>query len=142
MNLEEFEEIDKIKTKILKYIMYKKRTEQEVRKKFETVDENILDNIIEDLKENGYINDEIYIKKAFSEYMNLRNMSIKEITYKLQAKGIDRNILESYISNNNEELQEYEKKSAQNIYNKKSSSMEKNDIKQYLLRKGYKSENI
>ena len=33
-------------------------------------------------------------------------------------------------------------KSAKNIINKKSSSMEIEEIKQYLLKKGYKSENI
>ena len=31
--LEELEQFDKLKTKILKYIMYKKRTEQEVKRK-------------------------------------------------------------------------------------------------------------
>ena len=40
------EEFDKEKNKVLKYILYKKRTEQEIRKKFiSTIDENILDFI-------------------------------------------------------------------------------------------------
>lgn len=142
MNLEEFEAIDKIKSKMLKYIMYKKRTEREVRQKFADIDESMLDNIIEDLKENGYINDENYIKRAVAEYMNLKNLSIKEISYKLQAKGIKRDTLENYISEHKDELIEYEKMSAQNIYNKKIGSMEEFEIKQYLLKKGYKPENI
>ena len=37
------EEFDQQKTKILKYILYKKITEQEIRKKFaSTIDENML----------------------------------------------------------------------------------------------------
>ena len=36
------EEFDKQKTKILKYIMYKKRTENEIRIKFNTIDEDLL----------------------------------------------------------------------------------------------------
>ena len=41
-----------------------------------------------------------------------------------------------------EELEEYEIKSASNIIYKKSTSMEQEEIKQYLLKKGYKLENI
>ena len=43
---------------------------------------------------------------------------------------------------NKEELEEYEIKSAENIFYKKTNSMEDEEIKQYLLKKGYKSENI
>ena len=50
------QEFDNIKTKMLKYIMYKKRTEKEVRQKFSSsVDEILLDDVIENLKELGYI---------------------------------------------------------------------------------------
>jgi SOS response regulatory protein OraA/RecX len=50
-NIEEF---DKLKTKILKYIMYKKRTEKEVIQKFSSsVDQNLLEDVIEHLKEIG-----------------------------------------------------------------------------------------
>ena len=70
------EEFDQNKTQVMKYILYKKRTESEVRKKFcHTIDENILEDIIEYVKEAGYINDKEYIKKLVSEYMNLKTMS-------------------------------------------------------------------
>ena len=46
------EEFDKAKTKILKYIIYKKRSENEIRRKYEKeIDENMLEDIIEYLKE-------------------------------------------------------------------------------------------
>ena len=52
------EEFDREKTKILKYIMYKKRTENEVRNKFKlTIEENLLEDIIDYLKETRYISD-------------------------------------------------------------------------------------
>ena len=48
------EEFDKAKTKILKYIIYKKRSENEIRKKFsKEFDENLLEDIIEYLKAKG-----------------------------------------------------------------------------------------
>ncbi len=137
------EEFDKQKTKVLKYILYKKRTEQEVRKKFSgTMEENMLEDIIHYLKEAKYINDHEFIEKTIHNFMALKNLSIKEIQYKLIAKGLSKNDIEDYLYENKEELEQYETKSAENILYKKSVSMEQEEIKQYLLKKGYKLENI
>lgn len=139
-NLEEF---DREKTKVLKYILYKKRSEYEVRNKFsKTIDEELLEDIIEYLKEAKYIDDEEYIRKTVNQFKLLKNMSMKEIEYKLLSKGLKRNDIEDYIYKNKEELEEYEIKSAKNIINKKQASMEQDEIKTYLLKKGYKSDNI
>ena len=137
------EEFDKGKTKILKYILYKKRSENEVRRKFaKELDENMLEDIIEYLKEAKYINDNDYIRRTVNNFIILKNLSIKELKYKLLAKGLNKNYIEDYIYENKEELEEYEIKSISNIFYKKSASMEQDEIKQYLLKKGYKSENI
>lgn len=137
------EEFDVAKTKVLKYIMYKKRTEQEIRRKFASIeDQELLDDIIENLKEIGYINDENYIERAVAEFMNLNNLSLKELKYKLLSKGIDSNTLENYIYNHKEELEEYEIKSAKNIILKKQNNMEEQALIQSLLKKGYKMDLI
>ena len=139
----ELEEFDKQKTKILKYILYKKRTENEIRTKFAgTMVDNLLEDIIDYLKEAKYINDKEFIEKTVNNFMILKNLSIKEIKYKLLAKGISKKIIEDYIYENKDELEEYEKRSATNIINKKQNTMELDEIKQYLLKKGYKSDNI
>ena len=136
-------EYDKLKTKVLKYIMYKKRTEKEVIQKFEaTIETEILEDIVEELKENGYINDENYIERSIHEFTALKNMSIKEIKYKLFAKGLSSDIIDEYISKRIDELTDYELQSAKNIIYKKQSSMKIEDIKQLLLKKGYMSDNI
>lgn len=140
--MEYIEEFDKLKTKVLKYILFKKRTEQEIRQKFRQDEGNMLDDVIEELKQNGYINDESYIERAINEYMNLKNMSIKEIEYKLMAKGISKEIIQDYIYTNKEKLLEYEIKSATNIINKKSYSSEKEEILNYLRKKGYMEESL
>ena len=135
------EEFDREKTKVFKYIMFKKRTENEIRNKFRTqIQEEMLEEIIEYLKEAGYINDYNFIEKQVNEYMNLKNMSIQEMKYKLTVKGIDRKLIEKYIEDNIEELKEYEKKSAEKIKIKKSTQMDEQEIKQYLYKKGYKVE--
>ena len=135
----DIKEFDNQKTKILKYIMYKKRTEYEVRTKFKNqVDEDMLDDIIEYLKEAKYINDYEFIEKQVNEYMLLKTMSIKEIKYKLYGKGLDKKLIEKYIDENYERLQEYENKCIEKIKTKKSQTMDKQEIQQYLYRKGYK----
>ena len=128
-SLEEFEKFDKMKSKVLKYVLYKKRTEQEVRQKFsKELEENILNDIIEELKDNSYIDDYNYIERAINEFVNLKSLSIKEIKYKLYSKGVKSSLIEEYINKNIDTLQEYEEKSACKIYNKKINAMNSCEI--------------
>ncbi len=137
------EEFDKAKTKVLKYILYKKRSENEVRNKFsKDIDENLLEDVIEYLKEAKYIDDKDYIKRTVNNFIALKNLSIKEINYKLLAKGLNKNDIDDYIYENRDVLEEYEIKSAANIIYKKSGTLEDDEIKQYLMKKGYKIDNI
>lgn len=135
------EEYDKEKSKVLKYVLYKKRSKEEVKNKFyNVIDSEMLNDIIEELEENGYINDSNYISRAINEFMALNNMSIKEIKYKLQTKGISSSLIDDYISSHKEELVEYEFESAKKIAIKKSNIMEKEEILTFLLKKGYMKE--
>lgn len=135
------EEFDKAKTKILRYILYKKRTENEVRTKFKNdIDEEMLEDAIEYLKENKYIDDEDYIERIINNFKILKKMSITELKYKLQAKGLNKNLIEDYIYQNKEDLTEYEINSAEKIILKKEQ--EKPEIISYLMKKGYKRDNI
>lgn len=142
IDYEELKEYDRNKTKVLKYVIYKKRTENEIRRKFENdIDSNMLEDIIEELKENKYISDNQYIERAVNEYMALKNLSLKQIRYKLQSKGISNSLIEEYFSNNREDLIEYEIKSAINIINKKYNDPAE-EIIQNLLKKGFEYDNV
>lgn len=139
IDLEKLKEFDEQKTKVFKYITYKKRTEQEVRNKFRgQIEEQMLEEIIEYLKEAKYLDDYEFIEKQVREYMNLKTMSITEMKYKLTAKGLDRKLIEKYIDNNYEELQEYEQRCIEKIKSRKAGVMEEQELQQYLYRKGYK----
>lgn len=140
--LEEMKKIEDFRSRVLKYIVYKKRTESEIRKKFENEDQDLLDDTIEYFKGQKYINDEDYIRRAVNEFIALKNMSIKEVKYKLVQKGINSNLLDDYICKNKEAMLEYEISSCKNIILKKSSKMEIENIKNYLYSKGYMSESI
>lgn len=142
-NFENIEEFDKLKTKVLKYIMYKKRTEKEVYQKFSSSDdENLLEDVIEHLKEIGYINDNNYIERAMNEFMAINTFSIKEIKNKLYAKGISSAIIDAYFCKHEEEIQEYELKCAKKIILKKQNQITKEEIEQFLYRKGYQLDTI
>lgn len=139
IDLEKLKEFDEQKTKVFKYITYKKRTEQEVRNKFRgQIEEQMLEEIIEYLKEAKYLDDYEFIEKQVREYMNLKIMSITEMKYKLTAKGLDRKLIEKYIDNNYEELKEYEQRCVEKIKSRKAGVMGEQELQQYLYRKGYK----
>ena len=141
-DLEYEEKVDKLKSRVLKYVMYKKRSEHEIREKFQDEDRDILDDVIARLTELGYIDDLNYVERSINEFKAIKNMSLKEISFKLMSKGINKNIIDNYIYNHKEELLDYEIKSAKNIIIKKQNQMEPEDIKTYLFKKGYMSESI
>ena len=138
----ELKEFEDLKTKVLKYVLYKKRTEKEVRQKFTENTGNLLDNVIDYLKQENYINDTSYIERSINEIQKLKNLSIKEVKYKMLAKGLSSKLVDEYIYEHKEKMLEYEIKSATTIFIKKTNTMEKEDIQNYLRKKGYMEESI
>ena len=142
-NMYTIEEYDKFKQKMLKYIMYKKRSETEIRQKFADSDENMLEDAIEYFKELNYINDNIYVERAIKEFMAINTLSIKEISYILYNKGIDRKTVDNYIYTHREELLDYEIECATKLVNKKMTTEDDEEkVREFLFKKGYMSETI
>ena len=102
----------------------------------------MLDDIIEYLKEAKYIDDKQYIERTINNFQILKNLSLVEVKNKLITKGIRKDDIEDYFYENKEKLENYEIKSIKNIIQKKQKDMEFDKIKLYLLKKGYKSDNI
>ena len=73
--------------------------------------------------------------------MALKNLSLKQIKYKLQSKGIRVNLIEDYFQEHNDDLKEYEIKSANNIITKKYDQPAE-EIIQFLLKKGFEYDNV
>lgn len=141
--LEELEKYDKLKTKVLKYALYKKRSEYEIKQKFRNeIEENMLEDIIGELKSNLYISDENYVERAVNEFIALNKLSIKEIKYKLCTKGIKNDLIETYISKHYDKLYEFEVNSAKRIVIKKLQDSTEDEVKAFLMKKGYSSESI
>ena len=83
-----------------------------------------------------------YIERSVQEFVHLKKLSIKEISYKLCQKGISKKLVDEYISKHEEELLEYEINSAKSIWNKKIKNTDENSVKQFLYQKGYTSETL
>lgn len=134
--------LDELKSKVFKYITYKKRTANEIRQKFAGENQDLLEDVIEYFKSQNYINEEEYIERSINEFLALKSLSIKEISYKLSSKGVDRHALDKYICDNKEMLLEYEINSAKKLIEKNLGKKDIKDIKKYLFQKGYMSESV
>lgn len=109
MSKERFEEeakIEKLRNKMLKYIVYKKRTEAEIKQKFSEEDENMVEDAIEYFKELNYVDDSVYVERAIKEFIALKNLSIKEIVYKICQKGVNKSLVDDYVCKNKETMLE------------------------------------
>ena len=129
-----------IDDKLMKYVVFKKRTEEEVRQKCKRLEytEDYIDEIIEYLTENEYINDKIYVEKYINSLMKLKKASIYEIKIDLLRRGVNEKYIEDYIGNNQEILIDFELESARKIVAKKlqlGEDVEK--IKKHLMGKRY-----
>ena len=103
------EEYDKEKSKVLKYVLYKKRTKQEIKNKFSgSIESEMLNDIIDELEEIGYINDKANIARCVNDFIKLNNLSIKEVRYKLMSKGISNDLIDDYMQENEDEMENYE----------------------------------
>lgn len=130
MNFEE------AKAKAIKYIGISKKTEYEVRFKLERLNcsSEIIDEVIEYIKELEYINDSDYVDAYIRQNMRLFSMSIYEIKQKLLQKGINKYIIEEKI----EFLYEtdYEKKVIEKLKDTKLKNMDELKSKKYLYSRG------
>ena len=73
--------------KALNYINIKLRTKNEIRKKLRDYDKSIVDDVINMLEKQKYLNDEMYIKSYINDQINLTLNGPKKILYDLENKG-------------------------------------------------------
>lgn len=133
-----------IDDKLMKYVIFKRRTEKEVRQKCQKLQytEEYIEEIIEYLMENNYINDKLYVEKYIQNTIRLKTSSVYEIKIDLIRRGVNEEHIEEYLNKKILELEEYEKESAIKLAKKKSTNAEIEKIKKYLMSKGYKYDSI
>ena len=126
------------KNKAIKYVGISRKTEQEVYRKLKTqgFHEDIIMEVIEYLKELGYINDDDYVDAYIRQCMRLLDYSTYEIRQKLLQKGINKYIIDDKVGTLEES--DYNDLLLNKLLNGKCKNMDDLKKKQYLFRRGLK----
>lgn len=127
----------------IKQVLGKIKTVYEVRTKLvEKFEPEIVDEVINWLIENGYLNDELYVEKFITEKKRLRNFSDKAIRYQLYKKGISQDIVDKKLRELGYEEKEHAKALLEKWLKKYGKSKELGKVKEYLFRKGFSMDTI
>ena len=92
--------------KALEFISFKPRTVQETRKKLADLEysEDLIEETLHDLTENGILNDELYAGPWVEERTRLNPKSKRVLAYELRRKGISDDLIQSAV----EEVDDYQ----------------------------------
>ncbi|MBP2071659.1 MULTISPECIES: RecX family transcriptional regulator [Thermoanaerobacterium] len=124
----------------LKFLSYSMRTKKELidKLKLKGYDDSIINNVLEKLIQQRYIDDEYYTELYIKEKKE-RLYSKYRIYHELYRKGIDPSIIASKLDQLYEDEIDTIKKL---IIKKRISTNDKLKIKNYLFRKGFMIEDI
>lgn len=132
----------------IKYISKKLRSEKEIREYLskKEVSKTNIDETIERLKSNNFLNEEIYLKSYINDQLNLTNNGPKKIVSNLIKLGFKESDIEERLEKIPEEvweekLDKYISKKIRLNHNS-SKNMLKMKITNDLINLGYEKENI
>ncbi len=132
--------------KAVKYISTKMRSEKEIYNKFKDYDKKDIFSVISKLKEQGYLNNEEYIKAYINDSINLKMVGYFKIKNDLIKLGLKEEDIITYLDNIDHNVwQEKIVKLALNMI-KHNRSYSTNYLKQKiinnLISKGFSKEDI
>ncbi len=95
----EMDRKNEVRVKAAEYISFKPRTVQETRRKLqnEGFESQLIDNVINELIENGLLNDQQYAAQWVDERKNLKPRSRRELENELRKKGIPEPLIQSAL---------------------------------------------
>ena len=104
------EENDKLSSyyESIKYISRKMRSTKEIKEylKNKEISDSVIDETINRLKENNFLNDDLYLKAYVTDRLNLSNDGPNKIKKNLIKLGIFENKINDYLSNIDESIYE------------------------------------
>lgn len=134
--------------KVLNYIKFRIRSEKEVRTYLEKNNTNRkhIDNIVEKLKIEGYLNDELFCVYYVADSINLKNIGPLKIKKELQKNDISENFINKALEKFTKDIQ-YEKikkyiAKCEKINKNKSLYNLKQKIINDLINQGFYKEDI
>lgn len=132
----------------IKYITKKLRSEKEIYEylKKKEISENIINSTITKLRENKFLNDELYLKSYINDQINLSNNGPKKIAKNLVSLGLDESQINIALDNIDssiweEKIDKYISKKVSTNHNS-SIKMLKIKIINDLVNLGYDKEDI
>lgn len=139
--------LDKALSIAYKFLNYRPRTEKEVRTKLinKKIDNEIIEAVIEKLKDYNYLNDRDFCKNWIDYRLKLKPMGKSRLFQELVQKGVApqlvSEILESEIDIYLEEevVRQLIKKQANKYLNKHNGL---NKLKSFMLRRGFTIETV
>lgn len=133
---------------VLKYISIKMRCESEIREylKKKNMENSEIEILIEKLKENGFINERLYVKSFISDKVRLSGYGPNKIRNELLNLNINRDIIEEELCNYPKEeiISNLEKLIDKKIKNNKNygENILRRKIIYEFLNKGYEKEDV
>ena len=130
-------EFERAKNIAIRYIGISKKTIYETKEKLfkKNFSDEIVNKVIEYLKELNYLNDKEYVILYIRQNINIEKYSIFEIKQKLRQKGID---YKNYEKEFNLLIDiNYNFKVSSKIYKNKIKVLDEIKVKQYLFRRGF-----
>jgi regulatory protein len=148
--VDKIELYSKIYGRLLSFISYKHRTQTELSDKLDKILENykslslddsteIKNEIIQNFKDQKYIDDEFYATEYVKQKINSKNpYSKNEIKNFLYKKGIPRDIIQDSLKQYTDEIE------LRNIelISKKKANKSSRQIEAYLIRRGFSYDNV
>ena len=130
------------KSVAFKYVVYRRRTVNEVREKLKNSNYNseIIEKIIDELICFEYLNDKLYTQKFIEKN---KKDSISVLKLKLSNKGISKELIEECFNNNPcDEVDKIIKLLEKKKYDDNLEPTQKDKIKAYCARRGFKITDI
>lgn len=145
--MREFDEFGYGKKAAYSFLAYKPRSKKELIKKLKQkkVSDSIIDDIIELLEKQKYLDDKTYAKSYLEDKLNSKPIGRRLAKLKLFEKGIDKELIETTIDENYSEDKEFElaSKLMEKFEKKvkyKDPADKKNKCYRYLISKGFNYE--
>lgn len=142
--MREFDEFGYGKKTAYSFLAYKPRSKKDLVKKLKQkkLSDKIIEDIIELLEKQKYLDDKIYAKNYLEDKLNSKPIGKRLAKLKLFEKGIDKELIETTINENYSEDKEFEL--AQKLMKKyekkikfKDKADKKNKCYRYLISKGF-----
>jgi len=139
---------DELYQKILHFALYKQRCTQDIASYLakKSIFGNDQEYYLEKLRRSRILDDESYVKNFIHEAFEYKRLGIKKIQYDLKSKKLDEALYQPIINEiSTKQIQEnieylFQKK----LHQSKNKSLNRTiqDIKQFIIRKGYNYEMV